>query len=194
MAVASREMWPTNRSSWVLLINASCTRVGSSLVANSANARENVASLGTCPGRSQPHSRRERLSDPRYSISIEVVGTFITILATNARANAARSSSGRPGRPGQWRKNASMRTNSSVLISRLCVSLSGPSSSVSHQGNRVKESCCDKAGKEVIVPRGDFALEAEAVLSGRPADQVEGHVLDGGEIGGGVISELVPEN
>src|SRR5215471_3542945 len=47
---------------------------------------------------------------------------------------------------------------------------------------------CDKAGKEVIVPRGDFALEAEAVLSGRPADQVEGHVLDGGEIGGGVIS------
>ena len=56
------------------------------------------------------------------------------------------------------------------------------------QGNRVKESCCDKAGKEVIVPRGDFALEAEAVLSGRPADQVEGHVLDGGEIGGGVIS------
>ena len=35
-------------------------------------------------------------------------------------------------------------------------------------GSRVKESCCDKAGKEVIVPRGDFALEAEAVLSGRP--------------------------
>ena len=55
-------------------------------------------------------------------------------------------------------------------------------------GSRVKESCCDKAGKEVIVPRGDFALEAEAVLSGRPADQVEGHVLDGGEIGRGVIS------
>jgi hypothetical protein len=27
----------------------------------------------------------------------------------------------------------------------------------------------------------------EAVLAGRPADQVEGHVLDGGEIGRGVI-------
>ena len=55
------------------------------------------------------------------------------------------------------------------------------------QGNRVKESCCDKAGKEVV-PRGDFALEAEAVLSGRPADQVEGHVLDGSKIGESVIS------
>src|SRR6516165_9382757 len=53
------------------------------------------------------------------------------------------------------------------------------------QGNRVKESCCDKAGKEVIVPRGDFALEAEAVLSGRPADQVEGHVLGGVQSSGG---------
>src|SRR6201981_2937017 len=55
------------------------------------------------------------------------------------------------------------------------------------QGNRVKESCRDEAGQEVVVPRGDFALEAEAVLAGRPADQVEGHVLDGGEIGGSVI-------
>ena len=51
----------------------------------------------------------------------------------------------------------------------------------------MKESCRDEAGQEVVVPRGDFALEAEAVLAGRPADQVEGHVLDGGEIGGSVI-------
>jgi hypothetical protein len=26
-----------------------------------------------------------------------------------------------------------------------------------HQGNRVKDSCCDKAGEEVVIPRGDFA-------------------------------------
>jgi hypothetical protein len=46
------------------------------------------------------------------------------------------------------------------------------------QGNRVKESCrSDKAGKEVVVPRGDFSLEAQAVLSGRPADQVEAMCL-----------------
>jgi hypothetical protein len=47
---------------------------------------------------------------------------------------------------------------------------------MSPEGNRVKESCGDKAGKKVVVPRGDFALEVEAVLSGRLANQVEGHM------------------
>jgi hypothetical protein len=27
------------------------------------------------------------------------------------------------------------------------------------QGNRVKESCCDEACEEVVVPSGDFSLE-----------------------------------
>ena len=93
------------------------TRLGSSHVANSAKARENVDSLGTCPGRSQPHSRRKRLSTASRSISIDVVGSPITALATNARANAARSRSGRPGRPGQSRISVSMRTSSSVASS-----------------------------------------------------------------------------
>jgi catechol 2,3-dioxygenase-like lactoylglutathione lyase family enzyme len=45
------------------------------------------------------------------------------------------------------------------------------------QGNRVKESCGDKACEEVVVPCGDFALEAQAVFSRRFADQVDGDVL-----------------
>jgi peptidoglycan/xylan/chitin deacetylase (PgdA/CDA1 family) len=52
------------------------------------------------------------------------------------------------------------------------------------QGNRVKKSCGDKAGEEFVVPRRDLALEAEAVLARSPVDQVEGHVLNGGEIDG----------
>jgi hypothetical protein len=34
------------------------------------------------------------------------------------------------------------------------------------QGNRVKKSCGDEACEEVIVPGGDFALEAEGILTG----------------------------
>ena len=51
IAVASREMCPTRRSSWVLLMSASCMRPGKALPANSAKARETVASLGIAPRR-----------------------------------------------------------------------------------------------------------------------------------------------
>ena len=58
IAVLSREICPTKRSACVSWINASCNRDGKALAANSAKARENVASLGTSPARCQPHSRR----------------------------------------------------------------------------------------------------------------------------------------
>ena len=54
MAVESRAICPTSRSPWVCRTSASCSRVGSSLAANSAKARENVASLGTCDRFAQP--------------------------------------------------------------------------------------------------------------------------------------------
>ena len=38
------------------------------------------------------------------------------------------------------------------------------------QGNRVKTSCGNKACEEVVVPGGNFAFEAEAVLAGSFAD------------------------
>src|SRR5882672_2508939 len=55
------------------------------------------------------------------------------------------------------------------------------------QGNRVKNSCCDEACEEVVIPSGDFAAEAEGILAWGSSDQVEGHMLDGGEVGGCVI-------
>src|SRR5258707_9533182 len=55
------------------------------------------------------------------------------------------------------------------------------------QGNRVKNSCCDEACEEVVIPSGDFAAEADGILAWGSSDQVEGHMLDGGEVGGGVI-------
>jgi hypothetical protein len=57
IAVPSREMLPARRSSWVVAVSVSCRRLGGALLANSAKARENVASLGTAPGRSQPRER-----------------------------------------------------------------------------------------------------------------------------------------
>ena len=45
----------------------------------------------------------------------------------------------------------------------------------------------DEAGEEFVVPGGDFTLESKADLAGRSSDQVEGDVLDGGEIGRGVL-------
>src|SRR5260370_18179808 len=58
----------------------------------------------------------------------------------------------------------------------------------STQGNRVKNSCCDEGCEEVIIPSGDFAAEADGILAWGSSDQVEGHMLDGGEVGGCVIS------
>lgn len=55
------------------------------------------------------------------------------------------------------------------------------------QGNRVKNSYRDEACEEVAIPCGDFAFETETVFAGRFSDQIEGHVPERGEIGGGVI-------
>src|SRR5215472_16416837 len=88
IAVLSREICPTTRSLWVCAISASCTFEGSALAANSAKARENVASLGISFARSQPHSRRKILSAFACSISIVVVVRLTTALATKARASA----------------------------------------------------------------------------------------------------------
>ena len=55
------------------------------------------------------------------------------------------------------------------------------------QGNRVKESCGDEACEEIIIPCGDFAFETEAVFAGGFSDEIEGDVLERGEIGGRMI-------
>jgi hypothetical protein len=55
------------------------------------------------------------------------------------------------------------------------------------QGNRVKASFGDEAFEEVVVPSGDFPFQAQGILSGGFADQVESDVFDGGEVGRGVF-------
>ena len=55
------------------------------------------------------------------------------------------------------------------------------------QGNRVKESCGDKACEEFVVPGGDLAAETKGVLSRSPPDQVVGHVFECREISRGVF-------
>ena len=65
MAVLSRAVWPISRSAWLCRISASCRRDGKALAANSAKVRDKIASLGTAPGRDQPHRRRNVLSPPK---------------------------------------------------------------------------------------------------------------------------------
>src|SRR3954466_1024405 len=56
------------------------------------------------------------------------------------------------------------------------------------QGNRVKGSAgIDEACEELVVPGGDLAPNAQRVFAGRFADQVVSHMLDGCEVGGGVL-------
>ena len=83
---------PSERS-----ISASCILAGRSHCANSAKAREKVASDGTCERRSQPRMQRNDLSTARRSIRALVVGTPSIALVARAR----RSSGGRPGRGGR---------------------------------------------------------------------------------------------
>ena len=45
----------------------------------------------------------------------------------------------------------------------------------------------DETCEEVFVPGGDATLDAQAVLSGSSAQQVAGHVFDGGEVGRRVV-------
>src|SRR5258707_15476475 len=81
---------------------------------------------------------------------------------------------------GTCRKYAGMNSPA-----RRCVKAIPDASSL--QGNRVKNSCCDEACEEVVIPSGDFAAEADGILAWGSSDQVEGHMLDGGEVGGWVI-------
>src|SRR5215813_4839171 len=57
------------------------------------------------------------------------------------------------------------------------------------QGNRVKKSMRNESCQVVVIPTGDLAADAQGIfLAGRfSSDQVEGHVLDRGEVRGGVI-------
>src|SRR5215469_7852431 len=137
IAVLSREICPTSRSLWVCAISASCTFEGSALAANSAKARENVASLGISFARSQPHSRRKILSGFTCSISIVVVVRLKTALATKARASAGRSAGGRPTAPWPCRKKASIRAISSIFTRSWCMAPSAPTRSSNHG----KRSC-----------------------------------------------------
>ena len=74
IAVESRKRWPTNRSWWVLRINAACVRWGNCVSENSAKAREKTDSLGTSLFRSQPQIRRSATSVTKRSSSTRVVG------------------------------------------------------------------------------------------------------------------------
>src|SRR4051812_34483905 len=55
------------------------------------------------------------------------------------------------------------------------------------QGDRANRLCCDEVGEVVVVPCGNLSPEAYGVLAGRSARQVQRHVFDGGEVGGGVV-------
>ena len=110
-------------------ISAAWILSGSSPRANSANARENVASEGTCERRSQPRMRRRDLSTSRRSIRALVVGMPRTALATKARARARRSSGGRPGPLGGSGTKASRPITSSVVTTRPNASVIGSLSS-----------------------------------------------------------------
>ena len=118
MAVESLDTWPARWPFSVRSSSASCRRPGRSLAANSANAREKAASLGTPPAASQPHSRRRVGSVLSRSTSPRVVGTSSTAFARKARASAPRSSSGRPRQPRLQGSDFSTRTSSTTRTSR----------------------------------------------------------------------------
>src|SRR5208283_2586085 len=136
ISVASRAITPTMRPPSERSINAACILSGKSPCANSAKARENVASEGTCARRSQPRMRRSDLSTSRRSIRALVVGTPSIALATKALARARRSAGGRPGPRGGPATKASRPITSRVVTRRPSASVIGSTSSRS-QGNRV---------------------------------------------------------
>src|SRR5260370_28767847 len=75
-----------------------------------------------------------------------------------------------------------MSASTTVVSTRSLAPSSKPSPTAAR-----KNSCCDEACEEVVVPSGDFAAEADGILAWSSSDQVEGHMLDGGEVGGCVI-------
>ena len=129
ISVASPAIAPMMRPPSARSISAACMLSGSAPRANSANARENVASEGTCEPRSQPRMRRRALSTSRRSIRALAAGTPRTALATKARARARRSSGGRPGPLGGSGTKASRPITSSVVTRRPNASVIGSLSS-----------------------------------------------------------------
>ena len=91
MAVGSLDTWPMSASPSVSATRAACILSGRRDCDHSANARENVASLGISTTRDQPHSRRNVGSTLSLSIRWRVVGRSHTTLAMKPRA--------RPGDP-----------------------------------------------------------------------------------------------
>ena len=72
IAVASRATWPTRWPAKPFVTRASCIREGSSAAANSANARENVASLASAVECGKPHRPRSTGSASSRSSSRRV--------------------------------------------------------------------------------------------------------------------------
>src|SRR5208283_4408799 len=136
ISVASRAITPPMRPPSARSISAAGILSGRSPCANSAKARENVASEGTCARRSQPRMRRSDLSTASRSIKAEVVEMPSIALATKALARARRSSGGRPGPHGGSGTKASRPITSRVVTRRPSASVIGSTSSRS-QGNRV---------------------------------------------------------
>ena len=112
IAVPSRLRWPISCSPRCSLISASCTRSASRVLANSANAREKVASEGRGLNKENPQMRRSARSICRRSINPAVVVIPNTALATNAFASQARSCAGRPTPHHEDAVSSSMRTHS----------------------------------------------------------------------------------
>jgi len=118
------------------MISAACARSANSDGEKSANARENVAVDGSLRFIGNPQMRRSARSSVSRLISATVVPSSSpsTALATNALASHARSCGGRPTSAPTKRVNASIRTHSSVWITRSWRDVS-PSSSTRNYGS-----------------------------------------------------------
>ena len=82
------------------------------------------------------------------------MGKLNTALATNARARAARSAGGRPIKPRQDGKNASIRSRPRMLTNSWCFGPSGPSITSSSQG---RSSPCTRTQYVDSVSLSDIA-------------------------------------
>ena len=83
-------------------------------------------------------------------ISRLVVGKLNTALATKARARAARSAGGRPTKPRQDGRNASIRSRPSMLTNALCCALSGRSRAIAY----LIETSCQKQNPRTATTAG----------------------------------------
>ena len=103
ISVASRAIAPMMRPPSARSISAAWILSGSAPRANSANARENVASEGTCERRSQPRMRRRDLSTSRRSIRALVVGNAQDRLGHESSGEGATVLGGPARPPGRLR-------------------------------------------------------------------------------------------